>query len=200
MSVIALNAIPTMGQLVGTIGSEPMIRDINDEMHNSNFFNNIGDILSKGRQFFIENITQPIRMIGNTIKDIVGRFDVDEQYITISSEKDLRSIPSCMQLPILQFDPVRKLFDSGRIFGFGHSFIPEGDPYGRLIKNGTVDDVLEAVDDDGYITFKYEFNSTDPELSFDELESIEESRLYIEKYLEERDIDFTDPVPNTKIG
>lgn len=198
MSAITLGAVAGIGSLVGTVGNDPLIRAINTEMGSGDFFNTIDDMLSRGRKCFVENIIKPFRLIGDTVKNIVGRFEVDEIIIPITTEDQLRRIPICMQAPILHYAPIRKLFDEGRIFGFGHTVIPDGDPYGRLINNGTVKDVLGAMDKTGEFEFVYEFKSTDPDLSYDELESIEETREYLDWLLENSEIDPTDPMGNVR--
>lgn len=197
IGVIQCNGIPSLGNLIGTSGSDNLLKTINNEMRNSDFFGSINDIMQTGRQMFVANFVEPIRSIGNTIKNVIGMTNREDEYISITSSDMLRSIPTCMHLPILMYKPVRKLFDDGRIFGFGHQTIPDEDPYGRLIKNGTIDDLAEAMDDNGIVEFSYEFKSTDPDLTFDQLESIRETREFLEEFLRTNDEDPTD-YPNTK--
>ena len=195
---LTLGGVPTLANLIGVTGSDSLLRTINTDMNNNDFFGGINDLLAGARAKFVENIVRPIQMIGDTVRHITGMLDYDEKFIPITDADLLLKIPACMHDCILQYAPVKKLFDEGRIFGFGHSYVPDGDPFGRLIKNGTVEDVLEAIDDNGDVEFEYEFSSLDPDLSFAELESIEESRKYIDWVLENTDIDFTDPVPNVR--
>lgn len=192
MYSIALNNVPTLGALVGTSGSDSLVSQINQELGNSQFFGSIADIMSAGRQSFITNIVEPIRAVGSTIKNMLGTLCMEDKIISITNEDLLRSIPSAMHLPILQYAPIRKLFDEGRIFGFGHSVIPDGDPYGRLISNGSVEDVKEAMDKDGNVELVWEFVSTDPVLTDDELDSIEETRHYFDSILNDTQGDPTD--------
>ena len=196
--MITLGGMAGLGSLVGTIGNDSLLRSINDELHNSDFFNSVGDMLSKGREMFVNNIVRPIQLIGDAVKNIVGRFEVDERFVAVTSEDLLRKVPTCMQECFLQYAPIRKLFDEGRIFGFGWTAVPEGDAYGRLINNGTVNNVLEAMDENDEVDFEWTFKSTDPNLSYEELEDIEETRRYIEKLLAETEIDPTDPFLNDR--
>lgn len=195
---LSLNSVPGLGRLVGSIGSDNLLRSINDEMNAGGFFGGASDFLADSRRQFVETFVQPFREIGNAVRSLVGHMDYDDTIIPIVSEEQLPNIPLCMHFPILQYEPVRKLFEEGRIFGFGYDYVPEDDPYGRLINNGTVPDVLEAMDDEGEFELNYEFLSTDPDLSFDELESIEETRLWLEKYMKESNKDFTDPLLNER--
>lgn len=192
LAPIQLGASPSLASFIGTMGSDTLLSQINSELNNSSFFNSIDDILSRGRQMFIENHIRPIQQIGTSIKNLVGMFDHDDVYKPIETEEDLRNIPACMHDSIMRYEPVKKLFDQSRIFGFGWDYVPEEDCYGRLLANGCINDVLEAIDDEGYVEFEYNFESTDPELSFEELASIEATRKYIDKILAETDYDPTD--------
>lgn len=195
---ITLGGCPTLAPLIGSsVGSSSLLSSINAELKGSNFFNSVEDILSEGRRMFITNIVQPIREVGHTLANLITTMDQQDKILPIITEEQLRNIPPCMYDPILQYQPIRKLFDEGRIFGFGCDFIPEGDPYGRLIRNGVIENVQEAMDKDGNITFEWEFVSTDPDLSFEEIDSIEETRLYLDKILADTKFDPTD-YPNDR--
>ncbi len=197
MSLLSCSAVPGLGSLIGSVGTDSMLQTINDEMANSGYFGSSTDMFNQYRQNFIQAIVEPFRMIGNTIKDVVGKFDYDDRYMIIDSEEKLEQIPMCMQLPILQYEPVRKLFDEGRIFGFGYENIPEGDAYGRLINNGYVADVAEVMNAKGEFTLSYHFESDDPELTFDEQDAIRETREWLDRFMRESDRDFTDPLGNS---
>jgi hypothetical protein len=192
MSVLNIGFMPSLGQLSGTVGADSLISQINAELGNSSFFGSIDDIINKGREMFISNRIEPYRIIGNTIKNIVGVFQNEDKIIPITDEDRLRAIPSSMHLPILQYAPIRKLFDEGRIFGFGHTLIPNGDVYGRLIRNGWIPDVLEVISDSGEFDVEWCFKSTDPDLSDEELSSIRKTREYLDYILENTQGDPTD--------
>ena len=190
--VLTLNAVPDVGDLFGSSGSDSLLRQINEGMQGSNFFGGTTDYLAKARSVFVENIIQPIRDIGNTLRNIINITEYDDRIISITEEDMLKCIPTSMHMPILTYAPVKKLFDEGRIFGFGYDYVPEEDTYGRLINNGTVEHVLDVISDEGEITFNYEFKGSDPDLSFDELQSIRETREFIDWILDNTDYDPTD--------
>lgn len=192
MPAITLNACPGLSSFIGTAGTDALLADINRDLNNSSFFGSVEDIMSVGRQMFIENNIVPIRTIENNIKNLVGMFEYNDVYREITSEEDLQSIPSCMHDSILRYKPIKKLFDEARIFGFGWDYVPEEDCYGRLINNGFVEDVEAAMNDKGEFELEYTFQSDDPDLSFEELESIRVTRDYIDYILNETDIDPTD--------
>ncbi len=192
MQGISLNMCPSLGGLVGTSLSRDHLQQLNSELGNSNYFGSINDILKDSRDIFVKNIIAPIRNLGNTIKNAINGVISTNSYIPITSEDQLSDIPSCMHMPILQYAPIRKLFDQGRIFGFGYEFIPTHDTYGRLINNGRVEDVASAMDKDGAVEFSWEWRSDDPDLTFEDMDSIEETRDYIDHILDNTNIDPTD--------
>ena len=110
------------------------------------------------------------------------------------TQEDFAAVPPCMYEAIVMHPPVKELLKQGRISGFGFDpdFLPEEDVFGRLINNGVCKDVLGSADENGKVTLTWEFHSTDPELSFGELDAIEATRDAIEKLLENTQYDPTD--------
>ncbi len=192
MNSFNMGGVPTIGSLFGTVANIDVINSINTELDSGNFFNGMDDWLSAGRKSFMENVVYPVRELGYRIKSVIGGVLSSDAIIPITSEDQLKIIPTAMHFPILQYAPIKKLFDEGRIFGFGYEYVPDDDPYGRLIKNGTIEDISEAIDENSEITLNWEFHSEDPDLTFEELDSIEETRLFIDKFLAESDRDPTD--------
>lgn len=197
LSPLHLSATPGISSFIGTMGTDALLSEINGRLKNSNFFGSIDDIMSKGRELFIKNHTAPIRQAYYTVRNTVGMFVREDEYRAIECEKDLEAIPSCMHDCIMRYKPIKKLFDQSRIFGFGWDYVPEEDCYGRLLSNGNVEDVLEAMDDQGEFELVYEYKSTDPDLSDEELEAIQATRNYIDWVLENTQYDPTD-FPNDK--
>ena len=193
MSIATVMGTPSLGSLFGTVGSDNLIKQINQDLGQSCYFGSVDDILSKGRQMFVDNIIIPIRSIGNSIKDVIGIVEEENGYIPITDMDRLRAVPQLMHMPILLHPPVAKLFNDGRIFGWGYEHIPTEDYFGRLINNGSVEDVLSAMDDQGEFELTWEFRCTDPELEFEDMEAIIETRNYIDSIME-LGIDFTDPL------
>ena len=195
--MINSTVIPTLGSLIGKSGSSDLLAQINSELGGSNFFNNIDDILGKGRQMFVNNFVTPIRQLGTSIKRQITGFHVADKFIPLISQDQFELLPSCMHEPILAYEPIRELFDQGRLFGFGYVTAPVEDVWGRMIDNGRVEDIAAAMDKDGVVEFNWEFKSTDPDLDVEELDCIEQSRDYIDYLLNETSIDPTD-FPNDR--
>jgi len=186
MDIIDLNCMVPAGALLGTSGSKAIIDDINNSYGmNSEYFGSVNDIFKSNRETFVSTFITDIMEEANKVKIIANQLFETEGYKPIICEDDLINIPSKMILPILLEPEVRSLLKEGRIdgFGFDEALLPEEDYYGRLCKNGYVEDTLEALDEDGNLTLTFEFKDTDPELSLDEMDYIMETRQYIKNIL-----------------
>lgn len=197
-AVLEFGAIPSYAALTGTmVGSDSFLNRINADLDRSNFFGSVRDSMIHCQKAFVENWVQPIKSTIVTAMNLIGMVDKEDTFMVIDSEELLGGIPLCMHDPIMRYAPVRNLFEEGRIFGFGWDYVPEDDIYKRLIDNGGCEDVLRSMNDEGEFTIKYEFVSTDPDLSFDQLEAIRETREYIDRVLSETNLDPTD-YPNDR--
>ncbi len=197
-AVLEFGSIPSYAALTGTmVGSDSFLSKINADLDRSNFFGSVRDSMYQCQQAFVQNWVQPIKSTVITAMNLIGIVNKEDTFIIIDREELLGGIPLCMHDPIMRYEPVRKLFEDGRIFGFGWDYVPEDDIYKRLIDNGNCDDVAEAMNDDGEFSLRYEFLSTDPDLDFDQLEAIRETREYIDQVLERTNLDPTD-YPNDR--
>jgi len=194
---ITTTAWPSVGSLLGSSGNQSLIDSINSSLGSTDFFGSIRDIYADIRHVFIDNIVAPIKATAAMIHDAVTTLinpDVIRPLVTV---EDFHHIPPSMHLPILLFEPVQQLFQQGRISGFGYNpayFEGCEDAYGRLINNGTVVDVLANVDAEGNVPLEYEFRSSDPEFTDNELTALEETRMFIQQLLETSKLDPTDIV------
>lgn len=181
------------GMMLGTALSVNSLRTLNTKLGGQGYFEDASNRLFSGRLKFTENYVDVFKRAVSTVKNTMSSIITVNGYISVDSERKLGHIPIDMQLPILQYEPIRKLFDQGRVFGFGYESIPDDDPYGRIaIQNGSCNDVLASKDDDGFITLDYVWNEGDPNLSFEEMDHITATREYIAWLLENTDIDPTD--------
>ena len=196
--MINLNCVPDVGNMVGTSLSGGHLSQLNAALGGSIYFDNADDVLFKSRQMFIKNRIEPFRNIGNVISSALAGIINTDGYHPITSKKMLDKIPPLMTLPIMQYAPVRKLFDQGRIYGFGLEEVPAGDPYGRICSNGCVEDVAENMKhNNGWLELRYEYHASDPDITFEDMDAIVDTRQYIDHILNDTDIDPTD-YPNIK--
>jgi len=180
-----LQSMPTLGALVGTVTSAPIIENFNKQWGNDQtvIYGQTGDPFRD--QY--KNLTAVLNNIIIPTQDRV--MALEQEAITprlkpITSEEDLRNISDNMKIPILMFEPVRKLFEEDRIYGFGYDkkYLPDEDVYGRLLNNHTADYNSKHIPD--WVFAEWEL--TDPCLTQDELDAIEESRAFVAEWIEKQ--------------
>lgn len=194
LAPLYLDSAPSPGALLGTTGTNELVQQINNNLGmSSQFFGSVDDIFAKGRQAFVQNIVEPIRQVGHTIKGVTNKLLRNDVIMPLIQEDDFEYIPPTMHMPILMYEPVRQLHDQGRVHGFGYdpANMPTEDVYGRLIDNGVVD-LDTDMEEDGSITFCHEWDTDDPDLSFEELNYIEQTRMYLDEIIQQRKFDPTD--------
>lgn len=169
--------MPSLGMLIGSRVSSEIFDTINGEGHRSFF----GADFDHMRQDFLNKFVRPMDTLNLEISRTVNALMNPDQYRILESVQDFQSIPLCMEMAIALYAPVRQGIMEGRMEGFGYdpTTLPDEDVYGRLLANFTCEDVLEASDDDGYYPITATFDSTDPDMSDDELYAIQKTRDYI---------------------
>lgn len=181
------------GMLIGTTLSGASLGLLNGRLGGQTYFDDTSNRLFSGRKSFISNYVDIFRNSLTSIKNMVSSVTTVNGFITIDSKEKLGNVPLDMHMSILQYAPIRKLFDSGRIFGFGYEDIPPDDPYGRIaVTNGYCPDVDAARDKDGNIELNWEWREGDPLLDWDEMDAIVETREYLDYIINHTDIDPTD--------
>lgn len=201
---IETNAMPSIGSILGSTGSTEIINSINDQMNNSHFFNNSEDAFIGSREVFLKEFIDPIKENIFRLKKITDKIrDPHEDKIRpLIMEEDFDDVPPCMQLAILTYEPIKKLLNKGRIFGFGYdaeNIDVQEDVYGRLINNGLVENIRSdnnTIDKGGCIEHIEEYKSTDPIWTFDELDMVDDTRQYIDQLLKMKKdpTDFLNPI------
>jgi hypothetical protein len=99
-------------------------------------------------------------------------------------------------MSILLHPDMRRLLEQGRISGWGYDpdDLPEEDMYGRMLNNGVADfENPNSFNEDDCVVFNYEWDSTDPDLTEEELDAIGATREAIDTILRSFDYDPTMP-------
>ena len=182
---------PALGSLLGTNVSSDVLTYLNNQYGGQGgvIFGQPGDPLADSFNNLMNVVTQQLDQTDQIIQDTVVAVEQPCVIRAITSEEQLYHTPVSMQLPILMYAPVRKLFEEDRIYGYGFdkSCLPEEDVFGRLINNGSVEFNPDNYDDKKipeYIT--EEWKNDDPKLTDEELEDIEATRNFVMKYLQEQ--------------
>lgn len=191
-----LDAIPSLGDLVGVRGDRALIEDINRATGASSYFGSDRDRFRDNHRTFLTKFVEPIRRANLSIRNIVNKVTEQDEYRRIESEDDLRKIPPCMMIPMLTYDPMYSLLRQGRIDGWGfvaENLDEEKVRYDRLIvTNGRADLNTIERDEIGNFTVSSTFESTDPWITPEHREFLEDSRDFIQKVLDTTDLDPTD--------
>lgn len=179
-----LNSAPTLGDLVGTIGSTEMIKNFNSQWGNSGvIFGGTGDPY-KANYSNLQNV------LNNTIIPTQQRFAELEEaasrpvYKAITSEEELRDVDDNMKLPILLYQPVRELFEKDKIYGYGFNkdYLPPDDMYDRIIKNFSAEYSKDHVPE----WIVAEHSTIDPDLTDDDVDAIAETRNFLDGWLKDQ--------------
>lgn len=187
MSLVELpNAVP-IGVFTGSTG----MRDVLEHM-NATWRNGANVIFGEGifgdrYRAFKELVTDRQREIIRTVEKTVQAVTCPDKIVAIESREDLEHVPPAMYIPILTYAPVRKLYDEGMIRGWNVSpeELPEEDVVGRMINNGRFRSDDEEWMKDPESGVKYTFKTGDPDYTREELNQIETTREFIDRYLEE---------------
>ena len=187
-----------IGALLGTSGRSELIQEINSHCGGGSFFGSEMDPYRDSYNVFMQTIVEPIRQARTGLQQVSSSLNKVDQYRSITNLEELeRGIPPCMRMGILTYAPIRKQLEEERIDGFGIKAedLPDEDVYGRLISNGQVEIHSSTLDKDGKIDVKWEFSTDDPEITRDELDMLEDTRTFIDKFMSDEDtkyLDFTD--------
>jgi hypothetical protein len=169
--------MPDLGTLIGSRVSSDVFRSINDAGHKS-FFGSDFDTMNNE---FISRYVEPMDRINFQIGSTIAALINPDKWRPLVSIDDFRSIPPSMEYAIASFAPVRQGIAEGRMEGFGYDVntFPEDDVYGRLIDNFTCRDIAAASDEAGFFDLKGHWMSDDPDISEDDLHTIEVTRDFI---------------------
>ena len=184
---IKTGAYPSVASIMGSLGSQALMNELNESSGASRFFGSEQDRFAANFNKWTTSIVAPwyqqetkLEIASQTLlrKDVI---------MSLTSLEDFKYIPPVMQLPILLTPEVMLLLKQGRIDGFGFTFDQlkdVEDVYGRLIDNGLCECVQENLLKDeetgeSYILTEEHFWSDDPKFSDEELDKIADTRDFV---------------------
>lgn len=199
------SSILDLGALLGTNGSDTLIRNINQRCGNQNFFGSEDDPFREGFRNFMHEIVQPLRDMGRAIEKATAKIFDRDQYTPIVSRNDLKHIPPCMHLPLIYSHPLRKLLEEERIDGWGINpkDLEEEDPYERCLNSGAeIHSSTLSKDGEYELHIALEGNDEDPAYIANPSDRaiVRSAREYIKMFLEDPETKHLDPTdyPNIK--
>ena len=143
----------------------------------------------------MQNVVAPIRQVTVKMAGTAAKLFRKDEYRALTTEDDLRWVPPCMHLPIVYFQPIRRMLEEERIEGFGidPSTLADEDPYENLCKSGVVDDIHSSNFPDGEITIPHYEATDDPKLTWEEVDKLRATREFLAELLLNEDTAHYDP-------
>lgn len=186
----------SMGNILGTSGAQDLLKTINQQAgFGSSYFGSENDPFKDSYMHFMSTVIQPIRDVRLQLHAANATVQREDKYVEILSEEDLKAgVPPCMYDGILTFGPIRELAQDGRIeaFGIDVNNYPIEDEYGRLIQNGRVDLIPENIVD-GMVELVWEWKTTDPIVTDEELDILDTTRRYLHEFIMDEETMHLDP-------
>jgi hypothetical protein len=200
MADLSLNtSVLSLGALLGTTGSNELIAKINRQSGNGTYFGSQLDPLRTGFQMFMTKIIEPARATSIKLFDAARQLVNHDVYKKIDSLAKLKEgMPPCMRLGVIYYPPIRRMLEEERITGYGINplCLQDGDPYGAVLQSGVVDVHSKLVGKDGSFEVEWNYSSIDPEMTIEEMECLQATRDYFDKFNADENtahLDFTDP-------
>lgn len=189
LSLVDLPSAIPLSVFMGSTGMQDVIDHMNAKWHTQGS----GVIFGEGTfgdryRAFTDLVSSrqaaTIRAVEKTVQSIT----CPNMFQIIDSQDALEHVPPCMYIPLLTFEPMRKLFEDGRIQGWGVKLdeLPEEDVCGRMINDGRFDSANEEWRKDPNSGVKYIVKTGDPDYTREQLDMIETSRGWLDTWLEEQ--------------
>ena len=190
MNVLGLLHLPSsipLGLLSGQYGQQAVLEELNASWRNSGSGVIFGtDSFGERFRAFSNMLGERIETVKNTVLRTVEAVCCPNKFQEITCQDDLYHVPACMFVPILTEPSIRKVFEEGKLDGWGVTSeqLPEEDVYGRLIKNGRFDTGADDYDREAPIQWIYA--NDDPDVTREHLDIIEDARGFCSTFLQEQ--------------
>ena len=113
--VRSASIMPTMGMLMGnSVG-----REVWQQFDNQEYVSYFGEDFDRIRGDFHDKYLTPLESVRLELAGTINRISNPNHFRVLDSIEALSATPLCMELPILLYQPVRDLFERGRVEGYG---------------------------------------------------------------------------------
>jgi len=180
-SLQMLSMIPSIGSMLGTGHSAAVLEKLQSQSGGQVIFGQEGDPVAERYQSMCRLINEQLASANQALAQVRQAVLCPNEYVAIQSIDDLYNVAPCMQEAIVMYRPVRELLEDGRISGYGinPSNLPDEDVYDRLINNGKTDTTTKK-------ELEWYWRTDDPKLTEADLEAIEQTRGWIDRFLLEQ--------------
>ena len=177
-------------------GFEELVKEVNTQRYSAN------SLIGSSNKF-VENFVNRAQEMMISLNTNLNLSNLEENKIhDLNSKEDLEFTTQTMKNIIMSHPDVYNAVGNGMFLGYGdeYSFTnPKDNPFTRAMYNGFVDlssdDVEWEEADDGkeYSVVTYEWHSTDPEFSDEELDKIYRIKDSLDYFMNNTEIDITTP-------
>lgn len=176
-NIRSLSMMPSLGAMIGSTHSSEVLERLNMASGGGVIFGQPGDPIRDRYQFLTSVLMDNLNLADEVMTRTRQVIAEPQKMIPITSAEAVQTMPPCMQIPFVMYEPIRTLLQDGRIYGFGIDprFLPDEDVHGRLIANGKVST--------GDKELVWEWRTDDPKLTDEDLEAIEQTRGWIDRWL-----------------
>jgi hypothetical protein len=189
LNLVDLPAAIPLSVFTGSTGMQDVIDHMNAKWHTQGSGVIFGEGMFADRyRAFTDLISNRQSAAIKAVEKTVQSIACPNMFQIIDSQDALENVPPCMYVPLLTFAPMRKLFEDGRIQGWGVKLeeLPEEDVCGRMINDGRFVSTDEAWRNDPEAGVKYVVKTGDPNYTREQLDMIETSRGWLDTWLEEQ--------------
>ena len=193
--MVTCHTTPNLGSFLGNKGGQRLVDELNFRLSANGggtvFAQNSSSSINERMQMFISNVIEPERVATEQFMEVIGNTFIDAIRPIVSVEDLEQGIPLSMHEAIVTFEPIKTLLTAEEVYGFGYRAVdlPKEDRIGRLINNGMVD-LSEPPPEGGY-EMVWEWDLDDPDLTLDELDHIERTRNWMDKFIKQTKFDPT---------
>ena len=181
LPLINLTHSPNLGTLLGSSGRQDIIKRITSSWNNNrpSIFGTAQDKFAGMYNNLMGTIHDSIQATEKIVKSVGDTLFNRDIICPVISEKDLWNINPTMQWHLIHHEPLRQLLAEEKVYGWEYKLedLLTEDVVGRMITNGEWD---SNSDEESLVWY---WNSNDPDLSEEELETIGKSREYMTKFI-----------------
>lgn len=182
MPFLDLATLPSVSSILGARAKSDLLNQISGDWGDGGTrFGQPGDLFINNHMRFLNGLVNVYNKTADLVTSAFNAFTNRDNIHSITELDQLKVVPATMWMPILTMPKVRDLLVAGQIHGFGvepHE-LPKEDVVGRLIRNGSTTIVPGK-----HKQMVSVWKGTDPKYTVDEIEQLQETRLFIDKFLE----------------
>ena len=182
MPFLSLSELPSVSAVFGARGKADLLNQISKDWGDGGTrFGQPGDLFLNNHLSFLQGLVEVYNKTADVVTAAFSAFTNRDKIHAITDLEQLGVVPATMWMPILTMPKLRVLLEAGEIHGFGvepHE-LPKEDETGRLIRNGST--VIHPGKPQQLV---WVWKGTDPKYTVDEIEQLQETRQFIDSFLE----------------